>query len=118
MEEQGNKLWNVSGDFIKHNGIYSPLMNPGNVSSLHEKPQRILAAFFTEGFEFHYGRNYGQNKGVLFSWILSQTSPSCCRIGGVYSRQSKDNVLVSGFLINRQVVDKVFGWMNYCKVTS
>ncbi|GAB0097687.1 mitochondrial import receptor subunit TOM40 homolog [Sergentomyia squamirostris] len=91
MEESDNKL--RSGDFVKYGGIYSPLLNPGNFSCLHEKPQRILAAFLADGIEVLYERNYGQNRGLSCSWTLSQTAPSGFRLGAFYSHQSENNVL-------------------------
>lgn len=69
------------------------LPNPGNIANLHKKTRDIMP-IWVEGVQLNYRKHLAPNKILLCNWVLSHTSPTGFRIGGIYNSRYHCNIMV------------------------
>lgn len=73
-------------------------LNPGRLTNLHSRIEAISPEWL-EGIHLFYKRPYSQCLATTFNYVLSHTSSSGIRIGGIYYPRLNGDILVDVFLI-------------------
>lgn len=88
-------------NFVRTPG-HMTVLNPGDFQNIHRNCRDIMPLWL-EGVQLNVRKKCTPNTIGLFSWILSHTNPTGCRVGGIHAPAIEPNLVVST-RINMQTV--------------